>query len=741
MSAQLERLKSKADGAASASREAVSREHALANALVGIADQDPDLADVTAKLAVALESAKAGEPIPVDLNTHVAEALETLSGKKKALAAHNQALAQELEQARAGIADAADRASGFEKERDEMALSGKEIIGQLRQQKDTREKELAEMREENERAAAKLVEFQARMNAAEQANRRLAESLSSIAGLEAKHTFTDAPSIEDPRMDLEVALSQLPSEEATEEVVTPSDISSQIAESGHKLAEALSARRQAAAASLAKAQAEQERLLGQIERLSAEVAQSRTALEERDGTLKRNANEVTALRREMTTQGAALAARVQELSQARSELAAAQADLETAKGNEGKAAELRATLQDAQRAGEAQAARVSEAAERAGAAEKGRAQLAQALSQLAAIAGANNPNDPLAKAGQKLEMAVHGSAGEIGPAGEALVEAAKTHALHLQQALESSKVQVASSGTELARLRDELANQRGALVDREHALEEAKTQLSEAAKSRAALQAGMREKEELATAAASRSADLSERLRHAEAELEEYRAREGASAGALGDEVTQLREELARENLARKELEAKLHDHHDRSEAGDARLKRQREEFTKRLEERDRVIQEKDRLLDEHAARKVDHKGLEAQVAALTAQLSSANDRLKEFEAVHGAHAGATTKSGDLARELKKAHGERDGLRERLRQLESELADAVSTHEELQTQLEEKRKEVAGSREEVGRELAEEKGKTTALKEEFRKLKEEVVGLRARLRRLTDDKR
>ncbi len=741
LSAQVERLKADAEGAVATAREAVAREHALAKAVVGIGAKDPDLADSTSDLTVALESAKPGEPIPVDLNTHVAEALETLSGRKKALAEKNRALAQELAQARAEINEAAERASGFEKERDEMALSGKEIIGQLRQQKDVREKELGEMREENERAAAKLGEFQERMNAAEQANRRLAESLSAIAGLEAKQNFADAPSIEDPRMDLEVALSQLPSEEATEEVVTPSDISSQIAESGHKLAEALSARRQASAAALAKAQSEQERLLGQIERLSAEVAQSRTTLDEREATLKRNSNEIAALRREMTTQGAALAARVQELSQARSENAAAQADLETAKGHESRAVELRTKLQDAQRASEAHAARLAEANERASGAEKGRAQLAQALGQLAAVVGANNPNDPLAKAGQKLEMAVHGSSGEIGPAGEALVEAAKAHALHLSQAVDGARTQLAQSGTELARLRDELANQRGALVDREHALEEAKTELAEAAKGRGALQASMREKEELATAAASRSAELSERLRQAEAELEEYRAREGASAGSLGDEVTQLREELARENLLRKELEAKLHEHHERSEAGDARLKRHREEFAKRMEERDRLIQEKDRLLDEHAAKKVDHKGLEAQVAALTAQLASANERLKDFEAVHGAHAGATTKSGDLARELKKAHGERDQLRERMRQLESELADALSTHEELQTQVEEKRKEVTGSREELGRELGEERAKTAALKEEFRKLKEEVVGLRARLRRLTDDKR
>jgi chromosome segregation ATPase len=235
-------------------------------------------------------------------------------------------------------------------------------------------------------------------------------------------------------------------------------------------------------------------------------------------------------------------------------------------------------------------------------------------------------------------------------------------------------------------------------------------------------------------------AQIQEQLRQAEAELEDYRAREGASAGHLGDEVSQLRAEVAKELAARKQLEGQLHDLREKVEAGEARLKRQREEFTRRLEERDAVINEKDRLLDEHGAKKVDAHGLEAQVETLTKQLAQAQDRVNELESLHGAHAGATSKSGDLAKELKKAQAERDALREKQRTLESDLADAVASQEELHTQLDEKRKEVAGAREDTTKELTDERAKTAMLKEEFRKLKEEVVGLRARLRRLTDDK-
>ncbi len=119
-------------------------------------------------------------------------------------------------------------------------------------------------------------------------------------------------------------------------------------------------------------------------------------------------------------------------------------------------------------------------------------------------------------------------------------------------------------------------------------------------------------------------------------------------------------------------------------------------------------------------------------------QLGAANDRIKELEAAMGIHAGAGVKSSDLARELRKAQSDRDGLRDRQRQLESDLADALSQHAEAATQLEDKRKEVSSLREVYNRETAEEREKTTLMREEFRKLKEEVVGLRARLRRLTE---
>ncbi len=122
----------------------------------------------------------------------------------------------------------------------------------------------------------------------------------------------------------------------------------------------------------------------------------------------------------------------------------------------------------------------------------------------------------------------------------------------------------------------------------------------------------------------------------------------------------------------------------------------------------------------------------------MTEELAHANERIKEMEGVFGHSAGVTTRSGDLARELKNVQLERDQLREKHRDLEAGIADAVSLSEQWRTQVEEKRKDVEALREKLSRELSEERERSQLQREEFRKLKEEVVGLRARLRRLTD---
>jgi chromosome segregation ATPase len=229
-----------------------------------------------------------------------------------------------------------------------------------------------------------------------------------------------------------------------------------------------------------------------------------------------------------------------------------------------------------------------------------------------------------------------------------------------------------------------------------------------------------------------------EQHRLTQAELADYQARDGASTGHYSSDNDRLRAEAERERQAREKIEAEFSELHEQLGSLEARLRAQRDEFTRRLTERDGVIQQKDRQLDAQASSRSDTKSLEAQIGALSKELNGANDRIKEMEAAYGVHAGVASKSGDLARELKNLQAERDLLREKHRQTESDHTDAVSMSAQLTTQLEEKRKELANVREKFSKELAEERERAQALREEFRKLKEEVVGLRARIRRLTD---
>ncbi|MBA2481487.1 MAG: hypothetical protein H0V44_12555 [Planctomycetes bacterium] len=716
-----------------------ANDRAIAATLVEAARGDADLSDATADLALALEDAKPGDPVPTDVFKRTVTAL---ADRKKQIAEEADRLKTELDEVRTQLKDASERASTLEVERDEMAESGKEIITQLRQQKDSREAELNELRVENNAAAAKLGEFQDRMTQAESANRKLAEALSALANATLKDGIEDAPSIEDPRMDLELALSQLPGE-GEEDVVAPADISSQIAESGQKLAQAMIARNQAGTKAISKAQKNQQNLMGEIEKLRGEIATTKSAIDERDNSLKRNQAEVSAIRKEMTEQGNALAARVQDLSNARSELLSAKADLEVAQSRlsdqESRLNEARSQLAEARKDLEEMRSEHAEAHARAESAVQNQLLIAQSLRSLGGPAS-GNLSDPISKAAQKLEMAKSVGGDELANAGKSFVEAVRSQTQSLAGELSDTRSQLETTKSNEARLQSELANLRGAVVDRDHSIENLNVELVKANEVQANAVSELLDKGSELDALNERLTLLQESLNQAEAELEDYRARGGASAENINEELVSLRKDLSKEQLARKQLDAELHGLREKVESSEAKLKRQREEFQRMLEERDQVIQDKDRLLDEHGSKNVDVKGLEAQVNMLSQQLSSANERIKEMEAQYGEHVGSSVKTSDLAKEIKKAHNERDSLREQKRMLENDLADAVSSTDELRTQLDEKRKEIQEAREEMAKEVAEERQKTAAMKEEFRKLKEEVVGLRARLRRLTDGK-
>lgn len=230
-------------------------------------------------------------------------------------------------------------------------------------------------------------------------------------------------------------------------------------------------------------------------------------------------------------------------------------------------------------------------------------------------------------------------------------------------------------------------------------------------------------------------AEVKEQLAEAQAEAEEFRARNEVTGTQFSGEMVSLRQELNALRARHQEQSATVASLKQASEAAEARLKRQREELTRGLEERDHLIAEKDRTIDQLTIQRSDAKALQAKVQALGVEVDAANTRIRELEALTGDQAGQAARSGDLAEMHKRITGERDQLRDQKRRLESDLAETRGSAEELRTELAELRRQQQGEQSALARELADEREKSAALQEQLLKLREDVVGLKARLRK------
>ena len=235
-------------------------------------------------------------------------------------------------------------------------------------------------------------------------------------------------------------------------------------------------------------------------------------------------------------------------------------------------------------------------------------------------------------------------------------------------------------------------------------------------------------------------AAMREDLESAQADASEFRARNEATGSQFSGEMLALRQELTGLRSRHQEQTSTLASLRQQVEASDARLKRQREELTKGLEERDNLIAEKDRTIDQLSTQRIDAKSIQAKVQALSVELDAANARIRELESRSGDQAGAVVRSGDLAELHKRTMGERDQLREQKRRLESDLADTRGSIDELKTELSELRREHQTEIELHAKEVAEERDKNAGLYDMVRKLREEVVGMKARNRKPIDGK-
>jgi chromosome segregation ATPase len=749
--ADLAKARSELAASTAAAKAQSEADRAVATELVSAAKGDPDLAEVIADLALSLEDTPSSDQ-PVDpaiVSKQVAAGGAQLARRKQELAQQAERSQQENNSLKWQLKEAGDRAVALEGERDEMAASGKEVINLLTQQKERTVQELEAIKRSAAETEALLTRFQGRTLSAETANRQLAEALSTLASLEKDQ---NAGEVEDKRVDLELALSQLP-DEGEDAVSIPENLSLQLADSGKKLAEALLSRRAQMTSSFKRAQEDQESLKSQLEKLRGEVTAAQNKLDEQQASLRSSQAEVKAVRHELTMQGKDLAAKVQELTDARGEVASIKAELDVAaqrvEEQDRRLQQTTAKLAEAQREQERLLRELGEQQQRGDAAEHTQAQVIQALRSLTnrqdasptvarALTDADQA-DPLSKAAQKLDLARAAGPEQLASAGQAYVQALKERVQALAERMEGTRGELAATKRSEDALNSELAALRASVVDRDHQLQNLAEGIEKAKAEQSELLSQVMEQRRNRDEAMAELKQLREQLRLAQAEAADYQARDGASSGHLSSDIDRLRQELEKERGNRAEIENQLSEAVERAEAADARLKAQRDELTRRLAERDQVIDKKDRELKDLAEQRADTKGLEAQVTALNKELGQANDRIKELEKIFGAHAGATAKTSDLARELKHMHDERDQLREKLRQIEADLADSVSMTAQLKAQLDEKRKDVGSSKEKVQKEMVELRDAVATVRDENRKLKEENAGLKARIRRLTDN--
>jgi chromosome segregation ATPase len=229
-----------------------------------------------------------------------------------------------------------------------------------------------------------------------------------------------------------------------------------------------------------------------------------------------------------------------------------------------------------------------------------------------------------------------------------------------------------------------------------------------------------------------------EQLLQANAELDDYRARAGESSSGAAGEAAMLAKQLATHRDAHQQAEADLAALREKLAANEARLARLREEMNQRLAERDQLIADKTREYDELASQQSDALALQAKIETLAKDLAQAHDQLARYKSAHGDLTGANAQAGDLKKSLKGTEAEREALRTKLRELESELADKRGELEEAQTALEAKTREMQILRDRKDKEVEAERSSVAILREAERKLKEENVGLKARVRRLTE---
>ncbi len=532
-------------------RNLADTQRSVAKAVIEAGRDDADLKDSISQLEWALERMRPGEPMPSDMLQMLNNALARLAARKQDL----------------------------QSERDEMALNGKEIITALTSSRDQREQELRLIRAEHEDAQDRLATLESRAAAAESANRQLAEALSRAAA-------TLPADCQEARVDLELALSQLP-DEGEEGIDVPADVAPQIATHGERIALAMAERQRQATIAL--------------ERSEAERTSLENELAERSATLSRFASDLTSARNDLADTRMQHASAQALAEGTRADLARGQQDMAAA----AKAlAEARAELDRAQERAMTQADEVS-------------LRMAEIDGLKARIAGLERQLNH-----SEADIAEHQARGgassdnlrdELAQVRKELAQerdAAKTRDTQAHELREK----VESAEARYRRLKDEFGQR---LEERDLLIQEKDRKLDEIADKRADL-SGLE----------AQVAALHHQLTQASLRIAELEAQTGAAAGASGRHTNvgaELKRAQSERDLLREQkrsLEADLAE----SRSNVDEMKAQNEELRKEMlairtkveatltEERTKTAQ----LRDENGRLKADNVGLQTKVRKLS---------------------------------------------------------------------------------------------------------------------------
>ena len=181
-----------------------------------------------------------------------------------------------------------------------------------------------------------------------------------------------------------------------------------------------------------------------------------------------------------------------------------------------------------------------------------------------------------------------------------------------------------------------------------------------------------------------------------------------------------------RDALAQSEAKALTHE---------MTLRRQWEELTSRLSERDRQLADKDAMLDRQRDHQVELASLTSRIEVMGEQLVAAQARIQDLEALRSTTAETATRTTGQGLELRRLQAERDQLREERRELETALASAQARADAGEAHFQQQREEILRVREEAAASLAAEQAGRQRLAQELLTLRQDVVGLRGKLRK------